>query len=177
MTSNTEHLQKQIDQTQQDIRDDLTALQDKLSPSSAMRRTAERVEGTFESARETVMGRAQEGAEQAGEAVSEMPKRLEERTNGNPLAMGLLAFSAGWLIGSLIPATSIEKRQAENLRDKAAQAVEPVVESAKDFADSVKQEATETAQSVAAQAKDSATAVKEASSGDNDPDGYRPMEY
>lgn len=167
MTSNTEHLQDQIDQTQQDIHDNLTALQDKLSPTSAVKRSASRVGETLESARDTVMGRAQDSAAQAGTAVSEVPERINARTNGNPLAMGLLAFSAGWLVGSLIPATDMERRQAQAIRSRASDAVEPVVDTARDLAESVMQQAGEAAQSVAEQTKDSVAAVKDVATGDN----------
>ncbi len=37
-----------------------------------------------------------------------VPGQVKSRTRGNPLAMGLITLGAGWLVGSLMPATDQE---------------------------------------------------------------------
>jgi hypothetical protein len=47
---------------------------------------------------------------------------------GNPLAAGLIAFGAGWLVASLLPATEPEQQVAWQARDLAAEKVGPVAQ-------------------------------------------------
>ncbi|MBT2249119.1 DUF3618 domain-containing protein, partial [Arthrobacter sp. BHU FT2] len=44
----------------------------------------------------------------AGHAVSHAPDQVKAKTAGNPLAAGLIAFGAGMLLSSLIPASDKE---------------------------------------------------------------------
>ncbi|WIX84268.1 hypothetical protein QRX50_19710 [Amycolatopsis carbonis] len=48
-------------------------------------------------------------AASAAETLGETPKPVRRGTEGNPLAAGLIAFGAGWLVASLLPGTERER--------------------------------------------------------------------
>lgn len=113
-------------------------------------------------------------ADDAQHAVQQAPAQLRGRTAGNPLAAGLIAFGAGLLVSSLIPASRVEQRAAEGLKEQAA----PLVDEAKqvaqqlrddlepvahDAAQSVKESATEAVDHVKADGADKAQDLKAAS--------------
>ncbi len=124
-------------------------------------------------------------------AVSAGPDMARRQTQGNPLAAGLVAFAAGWLVSSILPASKAEEQAAQALQDKASelaepakqelsevanemkdnlqgpaqQAVQSVKESATSAADTVRQETTSATQSVKDDAQSSAQQVKSSSSG------------
>ncbi|HJY56715.1 MAG TPA: hypothetical protein VJ418_10055, partial [Streptosporangiaceae bacterium] len=90
--------------------------------------------------------------------ASAAPDRLRRQTAGNPLAVGLIAVGVGWLVGSLLPASSAEERAATKVKETAA----PVVtDAAKDAAASLQDPAKQAAESVKAAATDAAAAVKD----------------
>jgi hypothetical protein len=47
---------------------------------------------------------------------------------GNPLAAGLIAFGAGWLVSSLLPATRREQELADQAKQVAQEKVQPVAQ-------------------------------------------------
>jgi len=51
-------------------------------------------------------------AHQARHVVQGVPAQATRRTCGNLLAAGLIALDAGWLIGSLVPASRAEQDAA-----------------------------------------------------------------
>lgn len=121
-------------------------------------------------ARDAAMERGQQAkdvamqrGQQAKEAVQAAPGQLRQRTRGNPLAAGLIAFGFGALVGGMLPASQVERRTAMDLKDRAQPMVEQAREQAKDVAtevkdnlaqpvqeavDTVKQSASESAQNV-----------------------------
>ena len=74
------------------------------------------------------------------------------RTQGNPLAAGLVALGAGWLIGSLIPATRKEQEAAAALKEQAR----PLVENAQQWAKEAGEQLREPAQAALADVKETA---------------------
>jgi uncharacterized protein YqeY len=93
------------------------------------------------------------------------------RTEGNPLAAGLIAFGAGWLISSLLPATAPEQQVATQVKDLATEKGRPVAqqlgeaaqqareqlrEPVRQSAESVKETVTDAAQAVAGEARSAA---------------------
>jgi hypothetical protein len=123
-----------------------------------------------------VAGSAKEGAQQAAgraaEQVRETPEAIQQQTQGNPLAAGLIAFGAGLLLATLFPPTEAEQRAAgavqervEPIKDQALEAGREVKdhlqESARESAQQVKQTATDATQEVKEQAKSSAEEVKD----------------
>lgn len=80
------------------------------------------VAGTASSARETVAGTASS----AVGTVRSAPETVRRRAEGNPLAAGLIACGAGWLLSSLLPASEPEQRVASQVKDFAAEQGRPV---------------------------------------------------
>lgn len=123
-----------------------------------------------------------DAASRAGSAVADSPQVVRARTQGNPLAAGLVAFGIGALIGSLLPSTEPEQRaaakvkeaaeplqqevtdlakeSAENLRESAQEAVGAVRESAQEAVDTTRSEGATAAQQVKGDTQDAAGAVR-----------------
>jgi hypothetical protein len=128
------------------------------------------VAGTASSARETVA----DTASSAVDTVRSAPETVRRRAEGNPLAAGLIAFGAGWLLSSLLPASEPEQRVAGQVKDFAAEQGRPVAgqlgqagqevaqelgESAQQRAETVRQTATDAASTVAGEAQSAASDV------------------
>jgi hypothetical protein len=92
------------------------------------------------------------GSSAAG-AVSDAKDKVQAKAEGNPLAVGLIAFGVGLLAASLIPASTKEKDVASDLKEKAQPLVEKVTDAAKEVGQNLK----EPAQEAAAAVKDAAT--------------------
>jgi hypothetical protein len=151
---------------------------------SAASTATERVSGTASSAASSV----QDAASTAVGAVQEAPQAIRRQTRGNPLAAGIIAFGAGWLVSSLLPASRREQELAdqakqvaqekvqpaaqqvaaevkENLREPAQQAVESVRSTAQDAKDTVTDEGRSAAQDVQGRAQDAAGNVRSSTNG------------
>jgi uncharacterized protein YjbJ (UPF0337 family) len=136
--------------------------------ASAARDTAS---GMASSARDT----ASDVASSAVDTVRSAPDTVRRRATGNPLAAGLVAFGAGMLLSSLLPASEPEQQVATQVKDFATEQGRPVVqqlgqagqeaaqelkESAQERAESVKQTATDAASTVKDEAQSAASDVK-----------------
>ena len=162
---------------------------------SAASTATDRVSGTASSAASSVQdaassaaGTVQDAATTAAGAVQEAPAAIRRQTRGNPLAAGLIAFGAGWLVSSLLPATRREQELAdqakqvaqervqpvaqqvaaevkENLREPAQQAAESVRSTAQDARDTVADEGRFAAQDVQGRAQDAAGTVRSSTNG------------
>lgn len=155
MSQDPDEIRTNIEHTRSDLGRDVDALAEKVSPSKAVGRQTDKVRDKLSGAKEAVFGspddgslygqgssggmvqdardRAGEMAHQASQAVQDAPAEVRRRTRGNPLAAGLIALGAGWLIASLIPASRVEQDAARAVKDQA----EPVVEEAKAMAQEV----------------------------------------
>jgi hypothetical protein len=92
-----------------------------------------------------------------GAAIGDAPHQVKAKTQGNPLAAGLIAFGAGMLLSSLIPASEKEREAAEALKVKAEPLTTELTEAAKDMAEGLKapaQDAMENVKATAAEATD-----------------------
>jgi hypothetical protein len=118
-----------------------------------------------------------------GGTVAGAPATVKAQAAGNPLAAGLIAIGVGWLVGSLLPATSPEKQAAaqvketatplvtdvakevaEHLKEPAQQAVASVQDTATDAVATVKDESVSSAQDVKDQTAQAKDAVQDARS-------------
>jgi hypothetical protein len=115
------------------------AMADKYNPRKAVGRRADRVRDALHQTRDKVMGaagsvgqttsdragqardRASHAASEAKQAVGSAPHRAREQAEGSPLAAGLIAFGAGMLISSLLPASDVERRAAGRVKNLASQ--------------------------------------------------------
>ena len=151
---------------------------------TAASQAADRVSGTASSAAGTV----QDAASTAADAVQQAPQAIRRQTRGNPLAAGLVAFGAGWLVSSLLPASRREQELADqakqvaqekvqpvlqqvagevgdNLREPAQQAVDSVKATAQDAKETVADEGRSAAQDVSGRSQDAAGTVRSSSNG------------
>jgi hypothetical protein len=152
-----EQIRAEIDATRGDLGYDVDALADKVSPSQIAHRQADRVKGRFTNAKEAVMGTVHDKQASAGSSVDsakDAGHQAVAKAKGNPLAVGLIAFGAGWLVSSLIPSSDREQELAAEVKDRA----QPLVDEAKSAAQDV-------AQNLKGPAQDAAAAVKESAQG------------
>jgi gas vesicle protein len=96
----------------------------------------------------------------AGTALSHTPDQVKAKTQGNPLAAGLIAFGAGMLVSSLIPASQKEREAADQLKTAAQPLATQVTDAAKDMVQDLKEPAQEAMENVKATATDAAQNVK-----------------
>ena len=96
----------------------------------------------------------------AGQAVSHAPDQVKAKTAGNPLAAGLIAFGAGMLLSSLIPASDKEREAADQLKTAAQPLAEQVTDAAKTMVQDLKEPAQEAMDNVKTTATDAAHNVK-----------------
>jgi Protein of unknown function (DUF3618) len=130
----------------------------------------ETISSAASAARDNVAG----AASAAADAAHSAPDRARRRAEGNPLAAGLIAFGAGWLLSSLLPASAPEQRMAAQVKDVAAEKAQPLAEdlrqagqqvagqlreSAQQHAEAVKQTATGAASTVGEEAQSAASQV------------------
>jgi hypothetical protein len=108
-------------------------------------------------ARETVSEKASE----AGEAVRQAPAAVKRKTQGNPLAAGVIAFGLGMLVSSLIPSSEKERETVSTLQDNLEPVKEKASEVARDMGESLKPAAQEAAESVKTTAQEGVQSVKE----------------
>jgi hypothetical protein len=112
------------------------------------------------SARDTAAG----AASSAVDTVRSTPDAIRRRTTGNPLAAGLIAFGAGLLLSSLLPASEPEQQVATQVKDFATEQGRPVAQqlgqAGQEAAQELKESAQLRAESVRQTAADAASTVK-----------------
>lgn len=184
MSDDPDAIRADIEATRRNLSGDVDALADKVTPSKIAQRQTRKVKGAFHSITDRVMGSAEDVAgtaggavSDAGSAVADAGRTVVDKAQGNPLAVGLIAFGVGALVASLIPASSKEqelassakeaaqpllqeaadigKQVASDLKEPAQEAVQSVKETAQEGVSTVKEEATDRASDVAADAKES----------------------
>jgi gas vesicle protein len=116
------------------------------------------------SAAGNVGGTVSDTASSVASAASSAPDQARARTQGNPLAAGLIAFGAGWLVSSILPATEKEKRAATAVKEKAQEHSDtikaPLTEAANEVKDNLREPAQQAAQSVKSTAQEGVDSVK-----------------
>jgi cell division septum initiation protein DivIVA len=120
---------------------------------------------TLSSAASSMTGTASSAASSVADTASSAPDMARRRTQGNPLAAGLVAFGAGWLLSSLLPATEPEQQMASQVKDLATEKGRPVAEqlgqAGQQAAQELRESAQQRAQSVKETASDAASTVAE----------------
>lgn len=167
-----ERMTAEIAGTRESLSRDVDALADKVSPGRVVQRRKEAVRGRLSTFKDSVMGSAQsaggsaQGAAQSaagsvGDTAHSAVDLVERRTEGSPLAAGLVAFGAGMVISSLIPASKAEAQAAQRITEAAKES--PLMDEAKSVGQQVgqelKQSATEAAQEVKGTAQQAAQQV------------------
>jgi hypothetical protein len=175
MAEDPEELKRNIEQTRRDVGRDVDALTEKVSPGRVVGRRVDRARGGVHRLKEHVMGPAgsiggsvsdtagsavstvQDAGSKVGDAVGSAPDMARARTRGTPLAAGLIAFAAGWVVAAALPASTRERELAHDTKDKAMEAAGPVKEQAAQVAQEVKDNLQEPAQQAVENVKQSAS--------------------
>lgn len=168
MSNDPEQIRRDIETTRSNLSRDVDQLTESVRPSNVARRQVDKVTGAASGMKDKVMGAASDlqssggdSMSQAGDAASSVQTKARRQTKGNPLAAGLIAFGAGALLGSLMPASEKEQQAAVALKEKAQPVVEEAKGVAQDAAQNLKPQAQEAAESVKEQATGSAEKVKQ----------------
>ncbi|MDV3220377.1 DUF3618 domain-containing protein [Intrasporangium sp.] len=177
----TERLRTEVERTRQDLSDNVNRLGATVSPSSITERQKakmsqtvsgwrERIMGSADDARQSTRGAADGVADSAHSAVEGMQDtahdlkvQARQQAQGNPLAAGVVALAAGWLVGSVMPASEKEKQAATAVKEQAQPVMEQAAAEAKEagsqLAENLKEPAQEAVEEVRTAASDSAQEV------------------
>ncbi len=178
-------IRAEIDQTRSELANDASRLTEKVTPSKIVERKVDGVKGAVSGVKDKVLGSHDSGGlgahgamgaayggsaadaassvaggvsdafSGAAGAVASAPHAAKSRASGSPVIAGAVAFGVGYLLSSLLPASSKEQQLAGQVKDSAGALKEPVKEA-------LTSAATEVKEQVAPQAADAAAAVKEA---------------
>jgi Protein of unknown function (DUF3618) len=203
MSTDPDQIRSEIDQTQRELSADVDALTEKLSPPRIVERRVRRTRTAITNMKDKMMGSTSEAYQTPGSSASGVGENVSARASaardsvadtassvvdtarsapdmvrrgaeGNPLAAGLIAFGAGLLLSSLLPASEPEQRVASQVKDFATEQGRPVAEqlgeagqeaaqqlkeSAQQRAETVKQTAADAASTVSGEAQSAASDV------------------
>ena len=186
MSTDPDQIRSEIDQTQRELSADVDALTEKLSPQRMVERRVRRSRSAMTNMKDRIMGNTSDAYQTAGSATSGVgesagarvsaardtvagtassavdtvrsaPDTARRSTQGNPLAAGLIAFGAGWLLSALLPATEPEQQVASQVKDFAVEQGRPVAEQLGQAGQQAAQELKESAQQRAETVKETAT--------------------
>lgn len=172
MSNNPDEIRADIERTRGNLGRDVDALAEKVDPGRVVDRQTDRLKSRWRDMRESVFGshdddlgsgeqgRAAQLADNAGETVRDVPDTIRRRTRGNPLAAGAVALAAGWLVGSLLPASRQEQQAAAAVKDKAEPLVEEAKSVAQEMGESLQPQAEQAAGDVRQSARESVDRVK-----------------
>ena len=178
MSENPDVIRADIEATRARLGTNVDAVADKVTPSHIVQRQADKVKENVKDAvfgvKEKVMGTADHAAgnansaagtagahfSDAGAAIGDAPMQVKTKTQGNPLAAGLIAFGAGLLVSSLIPASQKEREAADALKTAAEPLTSELTEAAKHVAEGLKEPAQAAMDNVKATATDATEHVK-----------------
>ena len=168
MSNDPEQIRREIERTRSELSDNVNALGDKVNPGSIAKRQVSRVRGAATSVKEAVLGSASDAADSGqqvattmGEAVSNAPNAVARKAQGSPIAAGLIAFGAGLLVSSLLPASKVEQQAAEKVKDTAQPMVDNLTETAKEVAGNLKEPAQQAVEEVKSTTTDAAATIKD----------------
>jgi gas vesicle protein len=174
MSENPDAIRSDIEATRARLGTNVDAVADKVTPSNIVHRQTDKMKDAVFGVKEKIMGAADDASStlhtraehtgnargDAGHAISDAPQQVKAKTQGNPLAAGLIAFGAGMLLSSLIPASEKERAAADALKTAAEPLTTELTEAAKDMAQGLKEPAQEAMENVKATATDAAEHVK-----------------
>ncbi|KUL25489.1 DUF3618 domain-containing protein [Actinoplanes awajinensis] len=183
MAEEPDRLRQDIETTRASLTRDVDLLAEKTSPAKAAQRrwnsVKEKVMGSTDQARHavadntssavnTVQGKAShlgdvtgEKAHDAADAIRSAPQAVATQTQGNPLAVGIIAFGVGLLAATLIPVTDAERRAGQQLKDNSGDLTDKVKDIATDLKDDLSGTVEHAAGQVRATAQEAAQTTKD----------------
>lgn len=167
-----EVIRRDIEATRAGLSRDVDALHEKVSPSAVVGRRVEKAKGAVGSVKDKVMGssndpyddgalgsatdKASSMVSSVGDTATSAPSAARRKTQGNPLAAGLIAFGVGWLASSLLPASDKEQQAATAVKDKASEHSDTLTQPLKEAAGNAKDNLQGPAQDAVASVKGTA---------------------
>ncbi len=175
MTNDPDRIRADIEQTRDELSNNVDAVRERMRPGTMARRQGERVRGAVGGVKDRVMGVASDVASTGGDAASavagtassmtdkagDAPAMVRRQTEGNPLAAGLIAFGAGWLASTLIPASRAERRAGAAVKDRTFGLAQEASSMAREVADDLREPARESAEAVRSTAQEAVQTVRE----------------
>lgn len=168
MTQNPDALRADIEATRRRLSTNVDAVADKVTPSHIVHRRVDRIKTAVFGATDDVHGKASDAAHSAHDAVSDVasnigdtPEVITRKTQGSPIAAGLIAFGAGLLVSALIPPSEKEREAAQAVKEAAQPLTDELSHAAKEVAEHLKEPATEAVQNVKETATEAAANVKD----------------
>jgi ElaB/YqjD/DUF883 family membrane-anchored ribosome-binding protein len=163
VSTSPEQIRDDIERTRAGLSDDVNQLAETVDPRQIAHRQADKVKGAVVGVKDRVMGSDEQDG--MAHAAASSPKRAagwaKQRTSGNPWAAGVIALGVGWMIGSMLPASTREKEAVERIAEKAKPMVGDEVGSvAGQMADHLREPVTEAVESVKSTAADAAGTLK-----------------
>lgn len=178
-TSNDpDEIRANIEHTRAALSADVDALADTANPKHIAQRQVGKLKDAAVGVKEHIMGSATDTRDDAAaaigdakdavaakasglsSAVGDAPARAKQKTRGNPLGAGLVAFGIGLFISGLIPSTSKEREAVGALQEKVEPLKEQATQAVKEVAQNLQEPARDAAASVKSAATDAADAVK-----------------
>jgi len=168
MGKSPEELRGDIAHTRDHLTGTIDAIGDRVVPGRIVERRKQEFRSRLSGIKDTVMGSAEDLSHRTGQAGGHFTDRLSDandwarqapetarhRTEGSPLAAGLVAFGAGLLAAAIFPGTQTEGRVAH----KVQEAAEPLAEEAKQAGKELISDLQPAAQEAAGQVKETAVA-------------------
>ncbi|MFG2058703.1 DUF3618 domain-containing protein [Micromonospora sp. NPDC048930] len=173
MSTDPDQIRQRIEQTRNELMNDVDALTDKVDPRRIASDRVGQARGALTRAKEKVMGTPTDG-HGAGQRMSsaagsmrdearELGQQSRQQAQGNPLAAGLIAFGAGLLLSALIPPSRPERQWAGQAKEMARQHSGELREQASvvghQMRDNLREPAKQAAQAVGSAAGRGASAV------------------
>ncbi|MFY1624505.1 DUF3618 domain-containing protein [Micromonospora sp. WMMD723] len=150
MSTDPDQIRREIEATRNSLSTDVDALAYKVSPGRIVDDRKQRARNALQNVRDKVMGTASDlghgtshaahsvgdrasaaasavgdgahaAASTVGDAAHRAPQVIRRKSEGNPIAAGLIAFGVGMLVSSLIPASRREQELAAQVREKAGE--------------------------------------------------------
>jgi len=169
--SEPDRIREEIEASRAELGVDVDALTDKVSPSKIAHRQGDRARGAMNRMRDRVMGATpstgdiKDKTAELGQEAKEKGRAAVEKAEGNPLAVGLIAFGVGLLAASLIPSSDTERHAAAKAKDAAAPVIDEMKDTAKQAADNLKGPAQDAAANVKDAAAGAASDLKDEAQG------------
>ena len=166
-----------IERTRAQLSDNVDTLTETANPKNIANRQVTKIKGAVSGVKDTIMGSSDDPYDtgrigdakavaanrvsEVGDTLTSAPGAVKQKTQGNPLAAGLIAFGAGLLVSSLIPSTQKEQDAVSGLQDNLEPLKQKASEAAKEMADNLRAPAQEAADAVKATATDAVASVKD----------------
>lgn len=186
--ADTDEMRARIEQQRAEISHTVDQIGNRVTPSHIMARRQDRMRRRLAGWKDNVFGndepdfapprgdrhRVEEPEsepgvrERMGDAAStasltaqEAPEAVRRQTRGNPLAAGAIALGTGWLIGSLLPESSTERRAVQRVEPQLKQAASEMHDEARGLADDLREPAKHAATQVKQTGTDAAHVIEE----------------